>query len=304
MSRKQIAFTLIELLVVIAIIGILSGLIVVTMNGVTDKANIAKAQIFSNSLRNSLMLNLVSEWKMDNGFGTTSTESWSGVNTGTLNGFNDTTAGYGDSNVSGWMSSSNCISGTCLKFDGSNDYVSHDNPLLGATAATVCAWVKRNTYVQYAGIIADYSSSSNRNLILGYESPSGTLNFYVGSGATSVDIISFSSFTGNVWHYICGSFVGSGELAIWMDGIKKNSKTTAVVQMGTTQTANSATGRYNSYYFNGLIDEVRLFNMAIPASRIKEQYYTGLNKLLVSGQVSLREYMDNLSRLSEYSAIN
>jgi prepilin-type N-terminal cleavage/methylation domain-containing protein len=53
----SIAFTLIELLVVIAIIGILSGLIVVTMNGVTQKANIAKAQVFSNSLRNALMLN-------------------------------------------------------------------------------------------------------------------------------------------------------------------------------------------------------------------------------------------------------
>ena len=48
------AFTLIELLVVIAIIGILSGLIVVTMSGVTQKARIAKAQAFSNSLRNAL----------------------------------------------------------------------------------------------------------------------------------------------------------------------------------------------------------------------------------------------------------
>jgi prepilin-type N-terminal cleavage/methylation domain-containing protein len=47
------AFTLIELLVVIAIIGILSGLIVVSMGGVTQKANIAKAQVFSNSLKNA-----------------------------------------------------------------------------------------------------------------------------------------------------------------------------------------------------------------------------------------------------------
>ena len=45
---KQLAFTLIELLVVIAVIGILSGLIVVSMSGVTNKATIAKAQVFSN----------------------------------------------------------------------------------------------------------------------------------------------------------------------------------------------------------------------------------------------------------------
>lgn len=42
------AFTLIELLVVIAIIGILSGLIIVTMSGATNSANDAKrkAQCF------------------------------------------------------------------------------------------------------------------------------------------------------------------------------------------------------------------------------------------------------------------
>jgi len=59
------AFTLIELLVVIAIIGILSGLIIVSMNGITNSATVAKAQVFSNSLRNALMMNLVSEWKFD-----------------------------------------------------------------------------------------------------------------------------------------------------------------------------------------------------------------------------------------------
>jgi prepilin-type N-terminal cleavage/methylation domain-containing protein len=59
------AFTLIELLVVIAIIGILSALIIVGMSSTTQKATIAKAQVFSNSLRNSLMNNLISEWKFN-----------------------------------------------------------------------------------------------------------------------------------------------------------------------------------------------------------------------------------------------
>jgi len=81
------SFALIELLVVIATIGILSGLIVVSMSGVTNKATIAKGQIFSNSLRNSLMANLVSEWKFDqvNNPSTDQTpDSWSGGNNGTL----------------------------------------------------------------------------------------------------------------------------------------------------------------------------------------------------------------------------
>ena len=117
------AFTLIELLVVIAIIGILSGLIVVSMSGVTQKANLTKAQVFNNSLRNALMANIIGEWKMDEGSGTSVNDTWGGLSNGTLYNFADTTAGYGDTHTSGWVSSSNCVSGTCLKFDGSNDYV-------------------------------------------------------------------------------------------------------------------------------------------------------------------------------------
>jgi len=81
------AFTLIELLVVIAIIGILSGLIVVSMGNMNQKATIAKAQVFSNSLRNSLMANIVSEWKMDEGSGATVNDTWGGLNNSTLYNF-------------------------------------------------------------------------------------------------------------------------------------------------------------------------------------------------------------------------
>jgi|WetSurMetagenome_2_1015567.scaffolds.fasta_scaffold222221_2 prepilin-type N-terminal cleavage/methylation domain-containing protein len=116
------AFTLIELLVVIAIVGILSGLIVVSMSGMTQKAVVAKARIFSSSLRNSLMINLVSDWKLDDASGTVAADTW-GTNNGTLTSFADTTAGYGDANTSGWVSSSNCVFNTCLKFDGTDDRI-------------------------------------------------------------------------------------------------------------------------------------------------------------------------------------
>ena len=71
MSKK--AFTLIELLVVIAVIGILSGLIVVSMGGITTKANIAKLQVFSNSIKNSLMSDFVAEYRLDGNM----TDTWS-----------------------------------------------------------------------------------------------------------------------------------------------------------------------------------------------------------------------------------
>ncbi|MDD4531589.1 MAG: prepilin-type N-terminal cleavage/methylation domain-containing protein, partial [Candidatus Pacebacteria bacterium] len=132
------AFTLIELLVVIAIIGILSGLIIVTMNGVTAKANIAKSQVFSNSLRNALMLNLVSEWKFDG--------------SGVLDGGDATTvytqdtwgANHGSS-ITGTLkvySGNNCVTGSCLYFDGSS-YISGGSSLIPSQPFyTIEGWVK------------------------------------------------------------------------------------------------------------------------------------------------------------------
>ena len=72
-SKFEYAFTLIELLVVIAIIGILSGLIITTMSGATESARIAKLKVYSNSVRNTLGANLVSEWKFDN---SNANDSW------------------------------------------------------------------------------------------------------------------------------------------------------------------------------------------------------------------------------------
>ena len=282
------AFTLIELLVVIAIIGILSGLIVVSMGGVTEKANIAKSQVFSNSLKNSLMLNLVAEYKLDEGTGTTITDSWGG-GTATM---------PASPAIPTWKTGSDCIYDDCLSFDG-GDYITYNDPILGATEVTVCVWVKKTAYVQYNGFVYDYTTGF-RNFILGYENPEGTVYFYAGDGPTT-DNISFSGFTGNAWHYICGSFVGSGELAIYMDGVKKNSKTTAITVIGPTQSGGCYIGRYSGYYFNGLLDEIRFFTKAINSSQIKEQYYSGLNSLLISGGITKEEY---LSRINEMAIQN
>lgn len=289
------AFTLIELLVVIAIVGILSGLIVVSMGGMTTKATIAKSQVFSNSLRNALMANLVSEWKFD-GVGvsdgsiansTYAQDTW-GSNSGTINGSPYVYSG------------ANCIYGSCLYFNGGTDCLTFANPLLGSSEATMCSWIKRGTFVENAAIFSDYDSS-NRNLILGYESPEGRLYFYIGSG-TSSDSISFTGFTGGAWHYVCGTFVGLGELSIYFDGVKKNYKTTTIAAIGTTQSATHYVGRYGGYSLNGYIDEVRAFSKSFPSAKIKEQYYAGLNKLFANGGVSNEEYISRINEVTNKTA--
>ncbi|MFA6374227.1 MAG: prepilin-type N-terminal cleavage/methylation domain-containing protein, partial [Candidatus Paceibacterota bacterium] len=59
------SFTLIEILVVIVIVGIISAFIIISMAGISSKANIAKGQTFSNSLKNALMLNMIAQYELD-----------------------------------------------------------------------------------------------------------------------------------------------------------------------------------------------------------------------------------------------
>jgi len=48
----------------------------------------------------------------------------------------------------------------------------------------------------------------------------------------------------------------------------------------------------------GVIDEIRLYSSAISSSRIKEQYYTGLNNLLANNGIAMVEYIDRIKNLS------
>ena len=294
------AFTLIELLVVIAIIGILSGLIVVSMSGVTEKANIAKSQVFSNSLRNSLMLDLVSEWKFEEGIGQTVVNSWGGTNNCILG---DTTA-IADNDPM-WITSG-CVYGNCLSFDG-GDYVDcgdsdslsfgnglTDNPF------TISVWIKAS--LASGGIVTKSISSSTGEY---YLLLSGTgiylrlvddsANGYIGA------YCSYSPYFNN-WTHVTATYDGSGlytGIKIYINGSLQSvsSANTGTYVAMENSLVSLKIGKRDSY-ISGLVDDVRIFNANLPTSQIKESYYLGLNKLLNSGGITKKEYQSRVLDLN------
>ena len=275
------AFTLIELLVVIAIIGILSGLIVVSMSGVTQKATIAKAQVFSNSLRNSLMLNLVSEYKLDGNVN----DSWGGGNNGT--------------NV-GATASTDCVYGSCYRFDG-GDYVTMGDVLdIGTSDLTISVWAKvislpfaENKYL----IGKSDANATDGRYSLGMTSTGAARSvFDPGSGLT-LD----GATTANIgWNLLTGVWDRDGNMSVYLNGKQENSVS---ISAGNNQNYdNSITFLIGGYttgsgLFIGSIDEARVFFAVLPLSKIKEQYYAGLNKLLISGQINNKEYNERINSI-------
>lgn len=286
MSRiKQFAFTLIELLVVIAVIGILSGLIVVSMNGITQKATIAKAQVFSNSLRNSLMANIVSEWKLDGNVN----DSW-GTNNGSFSGSPPTL-------------STDCIYGSCYSFDGINNYITipDSNSLDITDAITLEAWVKvfslQNNNYEYIirKTASDPSQGTLYGLLMGYSD--AKVRFFLWTEdnvGCSFGVDSASLLGLNNWYHLVATYDYLNHVSkIYINGTLDNTRTVLTGKIRTNANLIYLSSKADgTLYFNGLMDNVRIYNVALPISQIKEQYYSGLNSMLLNGQINKDEYQE------------
>jgi prepilin-type N-terminal cleavage/methylation domain-containing protein len=311
MSKKQIAFTLIELLVVIAIIGILSGLIIVGMNGMTQKATIAKLQVFSNSLKNSLLMNLVSEWKFD---GTTADggtivasdvlDTWSSINNGVVTATPPIV-----------KTGSICVVGSCLSFDGIDDYVDiagsnvSTSNLAITGAITLSAWTKFNVLGTSTTIIGRgvaFTGDANYGYCLSKLGATNKIYFDIYSTTTRFYISSGSVAIGNAdWHYIVATWDGTtstNRFKIYIDGALAAQGTSTISTIGQPnyyfRIGRDGIGQYP---FNGLIDEVRVYNATVPTSQIKEQYYSGLNKLLANSGIDVKEYQKRLAEIDSFA---
>jgi len=282
--KTQKAFTLIELLVVIAIIGILAGMVVVNMSGATESARIAKLKVYSDSIRSSLMGNRVSEWKFNEGTGTSTVDSV-GSNNGTLIG--------GPT----WKSGSECVSGGCLSFDGTDDYVraGNDANLNITDAITIEAWVNgpRDPGWSKGWIGVVYKKV--------YTSPpwalrQGDTSMYFtvsDAGGYLIDISAAPVFD-DTWKHIVGTYDGTvGK--IYVNGVLKSSASHSGTML-------AASGDYayigSPAKYKGLIDEVRIYNSALPSSAVRDQYLAGLDKLLAGGQITKQDYQKRLSDLN------
>jgi len=280
-------FTLIELLVVIAIVGILAGLAVVNMSGATEAARIAKLKVYSNSIRSSLMGNRVSEWMLDEGAGVSTTDTV-GANGGILANFNfDST--------DGWRSGSSCVSGGCLEFDGTNDYVGAGNgaSLNLTNEFTLGAWIKPNAGMlagSYKGIIR------KGNWRYSLEVTGGKIDCWVNNAAHMIGV---SSLAAGNWYYVVWTHNSIGD-SIYLNGALDKSGDLADPDSAPTETLKIGGSDFGSIFYgvNGSIDEVRVYNAALTASAVREDYIAGLDQLLAKGAIAKQDYQQRLSELN------
>jgi len=278
-------FTLIELLVVIGIIGILAAIVVVSMSGGTDKARITKGQAFSAKIGIELADSLISEWRFDEGVDAIVNDAW-GVNSGTLEG--DPI----------WMSGGDCVSGSCLDFDGTGDYIDcGDSESLNiSNTITIEAWVYSANFAQTGMIIQKQPVNERYQFFF-----DGAINGLTLDGGGHVTTCRTDQHNpilpiNNTWHHIVGVISGTTGW-IYVDG---NQWATGIVTaIGTGVATDLLIGCYDPthYLFSGLIDEVKIYSSAEDFAQIQSNYLVGLQKLFSKGAISQKEYNQRIKKI-------
>ncbi len=203
----------------------------------------------------------VGSWSFDEGSGLTAYDSSGNSNNGTLT--NGPTWNTGQVN-------------NALSFDGSDDYVDigKGTNYFPMPRFTLCAWIKPSevgTASTARGII---SITYGLNL---YLNTSGILYLRINTdpSTSTAAYISYSqNLLDNNSHYVCANYDGTN-VNLFIDGILK--QTQATTWGGTTHwpTSQAAIGwdvNSSPWKFNGLIDEVRIYNRALSAEEIKRHY--------------------------------
>lgn len=212
----------------------------------------------------------------------TNAEDLSGEgNNGTLTYFENTTAGYGDTHDSGWTTSGKPVFGRLgrgIYFDGNGDYIDTGDINISGEQ-TISAWI-------YSGV-SSYPATDTFKIIDTEYTYFSFRNTFIRFGTGHNDLSSAALKT-NEWYFATGVYNGT-HTQIWINGVlidsDAHSLTLSSGENGIIG-ASPAAGRY----FNGTIDEVRIFDVALSAEEVGEEYDRGLKRLKV--RLSDRGYPD------------
>jgi len=209
---------------------------------------------------------LVGYWSFDENAGATVYDSSGNGNNGTL------------MNASVWSTGKY---GSALTLNGADSYAEMSNSsILNNANFTIEAWIYLNADVNYtqARIVSKQETASKSYSFgifgNGYGGSTGNqLLLSIGTGTTWFNFLSATHLFNQTWYHVAGTQEGTNS-KIYINGqLDKNGTTstqttnnTGVLTIGCQK---QTTPSYIAFFFNGTIDEVRIYNRALSQQEIQ-----------------------------------
>jgi len=185
------------------------------------------------------------------------------------------------------------IEGQAFSFDGVDDYIEVPNdPSLNPSAVTVSAWFKVNDFAdseyscKWQTLIFKQSPLDADNHYYALNLGFGNLicaNTYLTFGSLS-NVCSKEAIQTHVWYHVVATY-DSTQVKQYINGVLQGSSPTgAPLNPGNLPLFIGYTGMWCGWYWNGLIDEVRIYNRALTEAEIQALYVANSFKLPDTGQ--------------------
>ncbi len=156
----------------------------------------------------------------------------------------------------------------CLSFDGVNDYVNIGNVLPAVSDFTLECWAKIPSSASASTILLGSNTGTCAGNLLQYNVSLSTLYFYERTNCAGVPVSVTVTLADDTWHHLAGVRSGSS-IYLYIDGKLVGSGTA----YNNTGMAPFRVGSRNAVYYQGMIDEVRIWNVARSAQQIKSGMY-------------------------------
>ncbi|MEW6063071.1 MAG: LamG-like jellyroll fold domain-containing protein [Nanoarchaeota archaeon] len=222
---------------------------------VKDQERSCSALKYSVDCSNVNLDNLLGFWKMDEDEGTF-VRDYTDKNNGQNNGATWTADGK--------------ISGAYV-FDGVDDYIGIPSDIYLGDEVTVEAWVKPTAVSGQYVVYGANQNDGSRNFILWIQDSNTIFRTTPYAGPNWQLSTSGLNMQPNTWYYIAATRNNIEGRAVYVDGVLKAADTSSN-WAGPTLLSNVIGARApgTSLFFNGIIDEVRIYNKALSPEEIRE----------------------------------
>lgn len=199
------------------------------------------------------------------------------------NSTNDSSNSRNDGTGSGGLDCNQTVQGMILSacaFNGINSAVNvSNNAATNVTGNfTIEAWVRPESSGTKS-IASKFETGNNQRSYALFLNSNDNIDFRISSdGSSVINAVSNTTLSNNAWYHVAGVFRTNTSLDVYVNGVLENNNKSSVPSSAfgsAVATTVGGKGGAAASFFNGTIDEVRLYNRSLNTSEVKEHFELG-----------------------------